>query len=253
MSSLILEHVGKQFGGVKAVVDISLTVFPGKISGLIGPNGAGKTTVVNLIAGLLKLSNGRILLGGHDISAAQPHIVARAGIARTFQNIRLLAEATVLENVMIGYHQHERASVFAKLLALPSSRHETSAMRRSAHELLGQFKMEQFADFPAGGLAYGHQRRVEMMRAIASQPKILLLDEPVAGMNDIEADELGSIFRNLCEAGMGILLIEHNTRFVAKYCSHVSVLDAGRTIFDGTPQEAMRDPAVIRAYLGGHS
>jgi branched-chain amino acid transport system ATP-binding protein len=250
MSSLVLEGVCKRFGGLDAVSNVSLQVASGSITGLIGPNGAGKTTVVNLITGTLGLSGGRITLGEHDLTEEPPHRVARLGISRTFQNIRLLGEATVLDNVVIGFHRHEKAPLFARLLGLPSSTRETRALRERARVLLDEFGMGAFADHPAGGLAYGHQRRVEMMRAVASQPDILLLDEPVAGMNDVEAHELGAIFRKLCAKGMGLLLIEHNIRFVTRLCSHVHVLDSGRVIATGTPDEVMSDPAVVTAYLG---
>jgi branched-chain amino acid transport system ATP-binding protein len=250
MSSLVLEGVSKRFGGLEAVSDVNMRVEPGAITGLIGPNGAGKTTVVNLITGTLGLSAGRISLGEHDLTEEPPHRVSRLGISRTFQNIRLLAEATVLDNVVIGFHRHEKASLIARLLGLPSSNRETRTLRERARALLEQFAMGHFAGHPAGGLAYGHQRRVEMMRAVASEPDILLLDEPVAGMNDLEAHELGAIFRKLCADGMGLLLIEHNIRFVTQLCSRVHVLDSGRIIAAGTPREVMKNPAVITAYLG---
>ena len=251
MSSLVLEGVAKRFGGVEAVSDVNMQVASGAITGLIGPNGAGKTTVVNMITGTLALTRGRIRLGGHELSEEPPHRVARLGISRTFQNIRLLAEASVIDNVAIGFHRHEKASLLARLLGLPSSQRETRMLRERAGALLEQFGMSRFAEHPAGSLAYGHQRRVEMMRAVASQPDILLLDEPVAGMNDVEANELGEIFRGLAAKGMGLLLIEHNIRFVTRLCSQVHVLDSGRIIATGTPQEVMRNPTVVAAYLGG--
>ncbi|WP_293855093.1 ABC transporter ATP-binding protein [uncultured Alsobacter sp.] len=250
MPSLRLENVSKRFGGLTAVGDVSLTVPEGTITGLIGPNGAGKSTVVNLITGMLKLTEGRIVLGDEDIGEIGPEEVVRKGIARTFQNIRLLPEATVLENVLIGFHRHETASILAGLLNLPSVWREGKALRKQAEALLERFRMSDYADLPAGGLAYGHQRRVEMMRAVASGPDVLLLDEPVAGMNDVEADELGVIFKDLAASGMGLLLIEHNVRFVTKLCPVVHVLNTGRMIASGPAEEVMRDPAVITAYLG---
>lgn len=250
MPSLRLENVSKRFGGLTAVGEVSLTVPEATITGLIGPNGAGKSTVVNLITGMLKLTEGRILLGDEDIGEAGPEEVVRKGIARTFQNIRLLPEATVLENVLIGFHRHETASILAGLLNLPSVWREGKALRKQAQALLERFRMSDYADMPAGGLAYGHQRRVEMMRAVASGPDVLLLDEPVAGMNDVEADELGAIFKDLAASGMGLLLIEHNVRFVTKLCPIVHVLNTGRMIASGPAEEVMRDPAVITAYLG---
>ncbi len=250
VSPLRLENVTKRFGGVEAVGDLTLDVPMGTITGLIGPNGAGKTTVVNLITGILQLTNGRILVGDQDMSSVPADRVARAGIARTFQNIRLLGEASVLDNVMIGFHRHETASVLDCLLGLRTSRRETIQHREQARALLARFAMGHFADHPAGGLSYGDQRRVEIIRALATAPKILLLDEPVAGMNDVEAHALGDTFVELAKTGTGLLLIEHNMRFVQKICQNVYVLDSGKLIARGAPANVMRDPAVITAYLG---
>ncbi|MBL8671845.1 MAG: ABC transporter ATP-binding protein [Alphaproteobacteria bacterium] len=242
--------VSKRFGGVVAAADVSMQVPPGRITGLIGPNGAGKTTVVNLITGMLPVTSGTIRFGERDITRAPAQEVARAGLARTFQNIRLLAEATVAANVLIGFHRHERCSTLASLLGLPAARRESAAMRARAQALLERFGMARYADHPAGGLAYGHQRRVEMMRALAAEPALLLLDEPVAGMNDVEAGELGAIFAGLAKGGMGVLLIEHNIRFVTSLCDHVYVLDSGKLIAEGRPEAIVANPAVIAAYLG---
>ena len=250
MSTLTLESVSKRFGGVVAADDVTMAVSPGKITGLIGPNGAGKTTIVNLITGMLPLTAGRIRLGTRDLTIAAAHEIGRAGIVRTFQNIRLLAEASVTENVVIGFHRHETASVVASLLGLPAARKESRTLREKARALMQRFGMERFADHPAGSLAYGHQRRVEMMRALAAEPAILLLDEPVAGMNDVEAGELGVIFAELARQGVGVLLIEHNIRFVTRLCDHIYVLDGGRLIAQGPPAEIVQDPHVIAAYLG---
>jgi branched-chain amino acid transport system ATP-binding protein len=233
MSTLTIDQVSKRFGGVHAVSDISMEVPAGKITGLIGPNGAGKTTLINLITGILAVSAGHIRFGAQDITQAPAHMVARAGITRTFQNIRLLTEASVIDNVMIGFYRRETGSTLASLLGLPA-----------------RFGMAHLAEHEAGGLAYGHQRRVEMMRALASDPALILLDEPVAGMNDVEAGELGEIFAGLAREGMGVLLIEHNVRFVTRLCHQVYVLDSGRMIASGTPQEVVSNPAVITAYLG---
>jgi branched-chain amino acid transport system ATP-binding protein len=250
MSTLVLERVSKRFGGVIAADNVSIDVPPGRITGLIGPNGAGKTTIVNLITGLMELTSGTIRLGDRDLTTTSPHEVSRAGLARTFQNIRLFKEAPVIDNVMGGFHRHETCSLVSSLLALPSARAETRRIREQARALLDRFGMTRYAEFPAGGLAYGHQRRVEMMRALASGPSVLLLDEPVAGMNDVEAGELGAIFRELASGGMAVLLIEHNMRFVTRLCEHVYVLDGGRLIAEGAPKQVTADPAVIAAYLG---
>nr|WP_238475719.1 ATP-binding cassette domain-containing protein [Rhodophyticola sp. CCM32] len=176
--------------------------------------------------------------------------VARAGIARTFQNIRLLSETTVLDNIVIGFHRHEKAGPLAALLGLPSATRELRELRERAWDLLEQFNMGDYASVSAGNLAYGHQRRVEIMRAIASDPAVLMLDEPVAGMNDVESDELAQIFRDLAGRGLGLLLIEHNVGFVTRLCKHIYVLDAGRLLASGPPDQITNDPRVIEAYIG---
>ncbi|MGE0503639.1 MAG: ABC transporter ATP-binding protein [Rhizobiaceae bacterium] len=250
MSSLRLEQVTKRFGGVEAVSDVSIDVEAGTITGLIGPNGAGKTTVVNLVTGLLAPTSGTILFNGSDITTVTAERRARAGIARTFQNIRLLAQASVIENIAIGFHRHERASLAAHLLGLPSSRRETRQYREMARDLLGRFGMGRFALHPAGALSYGDQRRVEIIRALAVRPQVLLLDEPVAGMNDVEAGALGEVFAELTKDGIALLLIEHNIRFMKRICHRMHVLNSGRMIASGSPDAVVNDPTVISAYLG---
>ena len=250
MTDLALNRVSKNFGGVIAAETVTMAIVPGRITGLIGPNGAGKSTLVNLITGMLPVSSGLISFGARDITTARADEIARLGFARTFQNIRLFKEATVLDNLLIGYHSAQTSPVMANILGFPGARAETRKITAQAFELLERFGMTRYADFPAGGLAYGHQRRVEMMRALASAPSVLLLDEPVAGMNDVEAGELGDIFRSLAASGMAILLIEHNIRFVTKLCEHIYVLSNGRIIAEGDPAGIVANPAVIAAYLG---
>jgi len=251
MTMLRLTDLSKRFGGVVASENVNIEVPSGRITGLIGPNGAGKTTIVNMITGMMPVSGGTIHVGDTDITHAPAHEICRAGLARTFQNIRLLAEGTVLENVMIGFHRHETSSTLAALLGLPSAGRETAEMRARAMALLADFGLAEQADSPAGGLSYGHQRKVEMARALASDPGFILLDEPIAGMNDVESDALAEIFKGFAASGKGVLLIEHNVRFVARLCSHSYVLDGGRLISEGTPDEVLNDPVVITAYLGG--
>ncbi len=250
MSAITLDGVGKLFGGVAAVSELSLSVASAQLTGLIGPNGAGKTTVVNLITGIVAASGGRIALGSDDITAAPPEAIARRGIARTFQNIRLLHDASVLDNVVVGFHRHEQTSLVANLLGFPSAWRERARFRARAMALLDRFGMTRFAAARADSLSYGHQRRVEMMRAVATGPQFLLLDEPVAGMNEVEASEIGAILKALVADGIGILLIEHNVGFVTGLCSTIYVMNTGRLIAAGSADEVTRDPAVIEAYLG---
>jgi len=251
MTHLRLDKISKSFGGVHAVVDVSLDAPKGAITGLIGPNGAGKTTVVNMITGVLKVNGGKIFVDGVDVTEAPMEEIARAGVARTFQNIRLLPEASVLENVMIGFYRTDPSAILAQVLGLPSARAAHRSAREKAMALLDRFGMRRYADYLASALAYGHQRRVEIMRAIAAEPEVLLLDEPVAGMNDVEARALGDLFVGLAQGGMSILLIEHNMRFVTSFCSTIYVLDYGKIIASGPTTDVVADPAVIRAYLGG--
>ena len=250
MSSLVMKGVGKRFGGLQAVSPFDMEVAQGRITGLIGPNGAGKTTVVNLITGVYALSEGTIMFGDKDLTHAPRHEVARAGVARTFQTIRLLPDATVVANIMIGMYRHHQTSMLAQLFGLPSSRAETRRFRDEVFVLLERFGMTRYANYPAGALAYGDQRRVEMMRALALKPDLLLLDEPVAGINDVEAAKLGEIFRSIASGGIAVLLIEHNMRFVTNLCDYVYVLDSGKLIAQGTATQVINDPTVIKAYLG---
>jgi len=251
MDSLRLECVAKSFGGLEAVADLSLEILRGRITGLIGPNGAGKTTIVNMISGLMAPSAGQIRLGADDVTGEPLHRVARRGISRTFQNVRLLREASALDNVLVGCHRHERTSLLANSLGFPSIWRERRAFRSRASQLLERFELSDLAATPAGGLSYGHQRLVEVMRALAMEPDFLLLDEPVAGMNEVEARRLGVIIRGLAAEGIGVLVIEHNMRFVMEFCEMIYVIDSGRLIAEGPAAEISRNATVIKAYLGG--
>jgi len=250
MKRLRLEHVTRSFGGLHAVSDVDMHVEPGRVTGLIGPNGAGKSTVVNLITGLLTLDQGRVLLEGADIAKLEPPEVARLGIARTFQNVRLLKEASVLDNVVAGLYLQDDTSLLSKLVGLPVQRRQARDFKSRAAEQLTRFRMTEYAALLAGELPYGHQRRVEIMRALVRQPAVLLLDEPCAGMNDAEAHVLGKAFRALAAEGLAVLLIEHNMRLVLDICDDIYVLASGKIIGHGSPGEIRQSPAVIDAYLG---
>jgi len=250
--SLLVEvrGVSKRFGGVQALADVSLTIRHGEIYGLIGPNGAGKTTLFNVLTGMVQRDAGEILFGGRLLDTRTPHRVTAAGIARTFQNIRLFANMTALENVMVGRHRHGRTGVLGALLRDRRMRTEEAAIRRRAEELLHYVGIADQAERLARHLSYGDQRRLEIARALATEPKLLALDEPAAGMNDSETAQLRTLIEGVCADGVTVLLIEHDVKLVMGLCDRVAVLDYGRKIAEDTPENVRRDAAVIAAYLG---
>lgn len=245
------EGLSKRFGGLQAVDDVSLEIRTGEIVGLIGPNGAGKTTVFNLITGLEKADRGELYFRREFITGLPAHRIARRGLARTFQNIRLLRHLSVLDNVKIAYHNHIRYNLVEAALRLPKFRRVEAEIERKAREFLELLGLAELADEPAGGLPYGQRRRLEIARALATEAELLLLDEPAAGLNPAETCELSGLIRRLRdEFGVTILLIEHDMKLVMSLCDRVVVLNFGKVIASGPPAEVRRNPEVIAAYLG---
>jgi branched-chain amino acid transport system ATP-binding protein len=247
---LALRGVERTFGGLRAVDGASFEVAAGTVHGLIGPNGAGKTTLINLISGLLAPGAGTIELGGRSIAGLAPHRIAGMGVARTFQSIRLFPELTARDNVLVGRHLRRHPSMLGQLLALPGARREARAARASAVALLERVGLPARAHEEARHLSYGEQRRVEIARALASEPRLLLLDEPTAGMNPVEVQGVAQLIRQVAAEGHSVLLVEHNVRLVMGVCDRITVLNFGKVIAEGTPGEVAAHPAVITAYLG---
>ena len=247
---LRLENVSKRFGGLSVLEDVSFAVPKGSVFGLIGPNGAGKTTVFNLVTGLLAPTGGAIVLGNTSLVGVKPHRITRLGISRTFQNIRVFKEMTLRENVIVGMHTHLGYGVPQWLFSLPGYRAAERRARERAEELLSWVGLDHKSSDIADNLSYGDQRKLELARALATEPALLLLDEPVAGMNGTEKQELMGVIGRVVARGYTVFLIEHDMRFVMGLCERIAVLNFGRIIAEGPPEAIRNDPAVIEAYLG---
>ena len=248
---LEVQDLGIDFGGLTAVNNLNMKIYPEQIDGLIGPNGAGKTTVFNMLTKVYQPTRGKIFLEGKDMEKLNPVEASQAGIARTFQNIRLFYNMSVIDNVKTGMHNHIPYSNFDAIFRTGRFRREEKEAEKEAEELLEIFHLSQYASLTAGNLPYGQQRRLEIARAMATRPKLLLLDEPAAGMNPQETEELMAMIREVRDHfKIAILLIEHDMQLVMRICEHITVLNYGMLLAEGTPQEIQNNPEVIKAYIG---
>jgi branched-chain amino acid transport system ATP-binding protein len=253
VSALAVEDVAIAFGGVAAVAGVSFAVEPGEIFAIIGPNGAGKTTLFNLIAGNYRPSRGRVTLGGDDATGLTPHLLAQLGLSRTFQNLQIFFRMTAIESVMVGRHMHERRALLPHLFALPSVLRQNRATREKAEELLAFVGLSALTDQPAGNLPYGALKRLEIARALATEPKVLLLDEPAAGCNAVETQEIDAVISKIATSGVTVVLVEHDMKLVMKISNRIHVLDQGRTLAEGTAAQVRANPDVVKIYLGAHA
>ncbi|WP_319774117.1 ABC transporter ATP-binding protein [Breoghania sp.] len=252
MTVLEIENLGISFGGLKAVDGVSFNADAGEVTSIIGPNGAGKTTLFNLVSGVYRASSGSVRIEGKDVTGEPPHLLARRGMARTFQNLQIFPQMTALDNVMTGCHLREKSNLFADLLGLPSSRRETAHSRELAHEALERVGLNALSARPASDLSYGQLKRLEIARALVTGCKILLLDEPAAGCNAVETREVDDLIHAIAEEGVCVVLIEHDMRMVMRISSHIVVLDQGTKIAEGRPEDIRDNPRVVEAYLGAH-
>ncbi|MCG8425863.1 MAG: ABC transporter ATP-binding protein [Chromatiales bacterium] len=251
MAMLKVDHLTKSFGGVTAISKLHFEAPEQQVYSIIGPNGAGKTTLFNMLSGIYVPDTGSIQLNGEEIIGKRPHAVAEMGVSRTFQNLQLFFNMTVLDNVAVGCHLRTDSGLFSSALRLPKVQHEERRARDWAVEALAFCGLDQYKDHDAGSLPYGVLKRIEIARALAVQPKLLLMDEPAAGLNDTETLEMRSLIRRISEAGITVMLVEHNMGLVMEVSDRILVIDYGSRLAEGTPEEIQNDPKVIAAYLGG--
>ena len=251
MALLEVEALTKSFGGVTAIADLSFDVPPGQVYSVIGPNGAGKTTLFNMLSGIYHPDDGSIRFMDQGVVGRQPHQVAALGVSRTFQNLQMFFNMSVLDNVMVGCHLRTRTGLFSAALRLPRIKREEKLSRQWAREALAICHLDKFIGQEAGSLPYGVLKRLEIARALAVQPKLLMMDEPAAGLNDTETLEMRKLIRRICESGITVLLVEHNMGLVMQVSDRILVLDYGSRLAEGTPVEIQNDRRVIEAYLGG--
>lgn len=252
MSILQVENTGISFGGLVAVDNVSFAVKPNEVFSIIGPNGAGKTTLFNIVTGVYQTDRGAVTLDGEKVSGTAPHLLVKRGMVRTFQNLQIFFRMTALENVMVGFHLTEKTSFLADLLGLPGVTRQNRATRDAAMALLDRVGLARYADMSAGSLPYGALKRLEIARALASEPKVLLLDEPAAGCNAVESEAIDKLISEIAAGGIAVVLIEHDMKLVMRISHRILVLAEGKRLAEGTPEAVRNDPAVIAAYLGEH-
>lgn len=252
MSAIAAEGIGISFGGLRALDGVSFAAEPGEVFSIIGPNGAGKTTLFNIISGLYRPGRGRVRLAGEDVTGLPPHLLAARGLSRTFQNLQIFFRMTAEENVMVGRHLRERRSLFGSLLHLPWVARQNRDTQARARELLAFVGLADRARDPAGSLPYGALKRLEIARALAAEPRVLLLDEPAAGCNPVETEEIDRLIVAIADRGTTVVLVEHDMKLVMRISHRILVLNHGRMLAQGRPAEVRSDPEVIAAYLGRH-
>jgi branched-chain amino acid transport system ATP-binding protein len=252
MMILEADRLSISFGGVRAIAGVSVSIPSSQVFSIIGPNGSGKTTLLNLVSGIYTPHDGSIRLAGEMITGLAPDQLARRGLSRTFQNLQIFSRMSVLQNVMVGRHRHERTGILADLLHWPSVTHQNQATREAARAALARVGLADAANRPAGSLAYGALKRLEIARALASEPAVLLLDEPAAGCNPVETQEIDRVIRSIVKDGITVVLVEHDMRLVMNISDRVHVLARGRTLAEGTPEQVRSNGEVVEAYLGVH-